>query len=59
MAQALERSGDHVKNAAEEICYLITGQSMRHLMRSKDKPYEQLFVEWLRRQRPGGAGLSQ
>jgi phosphate transport system protein len=59
MAQALERSGDHAKNAAEEICYLITGQSMRHLMRSKDKPYEQLFIEWLRRQRGSGAGLSQ
>lgn len=59
MAQALERSGDHAKNAAEEICYLITGQSMRHLLRGKDKPYEQLFLEWLRRQRPASARLAQ
>jgi phosphate transport system protein len=59
MAQALERAGDHAKNAAEEICYLITGQSMRHMLRGKDKPYEQLFLEWLRRQRPARAGLTQ
>lgn len=59
MAQALERCGDHAKNAAEEICYLITGQSVRHLLRTKDKPYEQLFLEWLRRQRGAETGLSQ
>jgi phosphate transport system protein len=59
MAQALERGGDHAKNAAEEICYLISGQSMRHLLRGKDKPYEKLFIEWLRRQHGAAAGLAQ
>ncbi|MCI0348698.1 MAG: hypothetical protein L0Z53_04670 [Acidobacteriales bacterium] len=59
MAQALERSGDHAKNAAEEICYLVSGQSMRHLLRAKDKPREQLFLDWLRRQRITEVGLPQ
>jgi phosphate transport system protein len=59
MAQPLERSGDHAKNAAEEICYLVSGQSVRHLLRAKDKPYEQLFLDWLRKQRAGEVGLTQ
>jgi len=59
MAQALERSGDHGKNAAEEICYLVSGQSVRHLLRAKDKPYEQLFLDWLRKQRAAEVGLPQ
>jgi len=59
MAQALERSGDHAKNAAEEICHLISGQSVRHLLRVKDKSYEQLFIEWLRKQRAAEISLPQ
>lgn len=50
MATALERAGDHVKNMAEEVCHLVTGQSIRHLLKSKDKPVEQLYLDWLARQ---------
>jgi len=31
MAQALERSGDHAKNLAEELYGLIEGHTLRHL----------------------------
>jgi len=48
MAQALERAGDHTKNLAEEVCHLVTGQTMRHVMRSKSKSEEQMFLDWLR-----------
>jgi phosphate uptake regulator len=47
MATAIERAGDHVKNMAEELCHLATGHTVRHLMRDKDKPFEQLFLDWL------------
>ena len=47
MANALERAGDHIKNMAEELCHLATGHTIRHLLRSKDKPVEQLFLDWL------------
>lgn len=50
MTQTIERSGDHAKNLAEEVCQLVTGKSIRHLMRSKDKPFEVLFLEWMRKQ---------
>jgi phosphate transport system protein len=50
MANALERAGDHIKNMAEELCHLATGHTLRHLMRAKDKPLEQLFLDWLARQ---------
>jgi len=49
MTQTIERAGDHVKNLAEEVCQLVTGKAIRHLLRSKDKPYEVLFVEWMRK----------
>lgn len=48
MTQALERSGDHVKNMAEEVCHLVSGHSVRHLLRSFDKPLEQMFLDQLR-----------
>jgi len=48
MAQALERAGDHTKNLAEEICHLATGETMRHVLRSKNKSEEQMFLDWLR-----------
>lgn len=50
MATALERAGDHAKNMAEEVCHLVTGQTIRHLLKSKDKPVEQLYLDWLARQ---------
>lgn len=50
MANALERAGDHIKNMAEELCHLATGHTMRHVIRSKDKPIEQLFIDWLNKQ---------
>lgn len=49
MANALERAGDHVKNMAEELCHLATGHTLRHMMRVKDKPLEQMFLDWLAR----------
>jgi len=48
MTQTIERAGDHVKNLAEEVCHLVTGQSVRHLLRSTNKPYEVQFAEWMR-----------
>jgi phosphate transport system protein len=51
MANTLERAGDHIKNMAEELCHLATGHTLRHLMRAKDKPFEQLFLDWLARQK--------
>jgi phosphate uptake regulator len=52
MTQTLERAGDHVKNVAEEICHLVTGRSIRHLIREADKPYEEMFLDWMRKQPP-------
>lgn len=49
MAQALERSGDHAKNLAEEICHLVSGQSVRHILRENDRPLEQVYLERMRR----------
>ena len=48
MTQALERAGDHAKNMAEEVCHLVSGHSVRHLLRTMDKPLEQMFLEQLR-----------
>jgi phosphate transport system protein len=48
MTQAIERAGDHVKNMSEEVCHLVSGHSVRHLLRSIDKPLEQMFLEQLR-----------
>jgi phosphate transport system protein len=48
MAQTLERAGDHAKNVAEEICHLVSGRSVRHILREYDRPVEQLFLEKLR-----------
>lgn len=48
MAQALERAGDHAKNAAEEVCHLISGHTMRHMRRTSARSDEQMFIEWLR-----------
>lgn len=48
MAQTLERSGDHAKNLAEEICHLVSGRSVRHILREHDRPAEQGFLERMR-----------
>ena len=49
IAQALERCGDHAKNMAEEICHLVSGCSVRHIIRQYDKPDEEVYIEQLRR----------
>ncbi|MFB3916878.1 MAG: phosphate uptake regulator PhoU [Terriglobales bacterium] len=49
MSQLLERAGDHAKNLAEEVVHLVTGRSVRHLLRQQDKPIETMFVEFMRR----------
>lgn len=48
MAQELERAGDHVKNMAEEVCHLISGRTVRHVLHTYDRPAEQLFFEHLK-----------
>lgn len=50
MTQTLERAGDHAKNLAEEVCHLVSGQSIRHLLRANDKPFEEMFLDWMRKQ---------
>src|SRR5215471_7684372 len=56
MAQAIERAADHVKNTAEEVCHMVSGHTVRHLLRLKEKSAEQLYLEQLRRQHlTGGA----
>ena len=53
VTQALERAGDHSKNVAEEVCHLVTGRSVRHLLRASDKSDEEKFIEHLRRREFG------
>lgn len=48
MAQELERAGDHAKNMAEEVCHLVSGRTVRHVLRTYDRPVEQLFIEQMR-----------
>jgi phosphate transport system protein len=50
MAQSLERAGDHAKNLAEEICHVLSGHTLRHVLRSQDQPMEQMFIRWLKQQ---------
>lgn len=57
MTQSLERVGDHVKNMAGEVCQLVTGHSVRHLVHARQQPAEhERFLEWLRRREGGKAG---
>lgn len=49
MTQSLERAGDHAKNLAEEVCHLVSGHTVRHVLRTYDKPLEQMFIDYLRR----------
>ena len=48
MAQALERAGDHARSLAEEVCQLVSGKSVHHLLHANSKSTEQMFIEWLR-----------
>lgn len=48
MTQSLERAGDHAKNLAEEVCHLVSGRTLRHVLLAYDKPLEQMFLQWLR-----------
>ena len=45
---------DSAKNLAEEVCHLVSGHSVRHVLRTYDKPMEQMFIEDLKR-RQGSA----
>jgi len=54
MAHAVERAADHVKNTAEEVCHLVSGHTVRHLLRVQEKSAEQLYLEHLRRQHLSG-----
>jgi|SRR5579864_3566226 len=49
MTQSLERAGDHTKNLAEEVCHFVSGHTVRHVLRTYDKPVEQMFIDYLRR----------
>lgn len=54
MTQSLERAGDHAKNLAEEICHLVSGQTVRHVLRAYDMPVEQMFIEDMKRKQKSG-----
>src|ERR1022692_4309720 len=49
MTQSLERAGDHAKNLAEEVCHFVSGHTVRHVLKTYDKPVEQMFIDYLRR----------
>jgi phosphate transport system protein len=49
MTQSLERAGDHAKNLAEEVCHFVSGHTVRHVLRTYDKPIEQMFIDYMRR----------
>jgi phosphate transport system protein len=51
MTQSLERAGDHAKNVAEEVCHFVSGHPVRHVLMTYDKPLEQMFIDWLKRER--------
>lgn len=59
MAQAIERAADHAKNTAEEVCHLVSGHTVRHLLRLREKSAEQLYLEHLRRQHLTGRATSE
>jgi phosphate transport system protein len=49
MTQSLERAGDHAKNLAEEVCHLVSGHTIRHVLKTYDKPIEQMFIDYMRK----------
>src|SRR5512142_2531032 len=48
MAQELERAGDHTKNMAEEVCHMVSGRTVRHVLRTYDRPMVQLHLDRIR-----------
>ncbi len=58
MAQELERAGDHTKNMAEEVCHLVSGRTVRHVLRTYDKPVVQLYLDRMR-SNPGESCLPE
>lgn len=57
MTQSLERVGDHAKNLAGEVCQLVTGHSVRHLVHARQQPAEhERFLEWLKRRESSRGG---
>src|SRR5512146_3539912 len=48
MAQELERAGDHTKNMAEEVCHMVSGRTVRHVLRTYDRPMVQLHLDRMR-----------
>ena len=59
MAQAIERAADHVKNTAEEVCHMVSGHTVRHLLQLHEKSAEQLYLEQLRRQHLSSEALAE
>src|SRR5258708_14297605 len=49
MTQSLERAGDHAKNLAEEVCHVVSGHTVRHVLIAYDKPVEKGLTASLRR----------
>jgi phosphate transport system protein len=49
MTQSIERAGDHAKNLAEEVCHFVSGHTVRHVLKTYDKPVEQMFIDYLRK----------
>jgi phosphate transport system protein len=47
MAQEIERAGDHSKNMAEEVCHLVSGRTVRHVLRAYDRPMVQMHLDRL------------
>jgi phosphate transport system protein len=58
MAQELERAGDHTKNMAEEVCHLVSGRTVRHVLRTYDRPMVQLHLDHIRTH-PGESHLPE
>lgn len=47
LAQILERAGDHAKNVAEEVCHMVSGTIVRHLVSKRGASLEQMYLERL------------
>ena len=54
MTQSLERAGDHAKNLAEEVCHVVSGHTVRHVLMAYDKPVEQKIFQAMRRRDQNG-----
>lgn len=52
MAQALERAGDHARNLAEDVCHLLSGYTLRHVIQKEHGSSEQLLLDWIWQHQP-------